>query len=98
MEKVARLFIADHATRSVSNTRAIPLERSTTTFLVKRNHVREYGLTTLAPDGKKSLVAYGIPQGSLLGPVFSIIYGRTLSDASMLYFADVFFIFFLWPP
>ena len=24
-------------------------------------------------------------------------YGRTLSDASMLYFADVFFIF-LWPP
>ena len=28
-------------------------------------------------------------------------YGRTLSDASMLYFADVFFIgfcFFLWPP
>ena len=24
-------------------------------------------------------------------------YGRTLSDASMLYFADVFYIF-LWPP
>ena len=26
------------------------------------------------------------------------IYGRTLSDASMLYFADVFYIFFLCPP
>ena len=25
------------------------------------------------------------------------IYGRTLSDASMLYFADVFFIFFFMP-
>jgi len=25
-------------------------------------------------------------------------YGRTLSDASMLYFADVFLIFFLFPP
>ena len=25
-------------------------------------------------------------------------YGRTLSDASMLYFADVFYIFLYWPP
>jgi len=25
-------------------------------------------------------------------------YGRTLSDASMLYFADVFFKYFFWPP
>ena len=42
-------------------------------YVVKRTHVREYGLTTLAPDGNKSLVAYSIPQGSVLGPVFSII-------------------------
>jgi len=29
---------------------------------------------------------------------FHNFYGRTLSDASMLYFADVFFHLFLWPP
>ena len=40
-----------------------------------------------APDGNKSLVAYSVPQGSVLGPVLSIIMRPSM-------FENMYFMFF----
>ena len=75
-------------------------------LLKQKNHHREarhestisVPMTTTATLRDRPICGLTVMLLSVINP---ILYGRTLSDASMLYFADVFFIFFYarlsWP-
>ena len=56
---------------------------------------------TLKRTAKKVGLQYWCLLKAATDTIEGVCYGRTLSDASMLYFADVFFIFFYarlsWP-